>query len=183
MTPPRILPLILASGILLMLPACKSPMAQGTREVQFTASKSPWRTSVGQLQYANPKRSVIGGVVVSRRGPNDFRLEFTAGPGVPLLRLQESATLARAEGLFARGFWVGEPKKAPRHLESWVSLREIFASVEGTGKARVTPVSFKSAAGDPNPWSATAEVADGKTRRLQVSFAQTGERLTFVLGE
>ena len=183
MTPPRILLLSIALVSLFTLPACRTLLGQGRPEVMFAASKTPWRTAVGQLQFVNPKRSVIGGVVVSRRGTEDFRLEFTAGPGVPLLRLQESGTLVRGEGLFARGFWQGPTAKAPRHLESWVTLREIFACLETPGNKRTGSFAVKSLDGAPYPWTATADLTDGKTRRLQVSFTETGERLTFLLEE
>ena len=49
-----------AVALLGLLPACQ------TVQRQFPTPGADWRTSIGQLQYATRKRSVIGEAVVSR---------------------------------------------------------------------------------------------------------------------
>ena len=93
---------------------------------QFATPDRTWKTHIGQLKYSDTKRTVIGDVVVQRRGEQEFQLEFQKAGGIPLLTLREDATTARAEGLFARGSWQGTPADAPKHLRSWLALREAF---------------------------------------------------------
>ena len=93
---------------------------------QFATPDQTWKTHIGQLKYSDAQRTVIGDVVVQRRGEQDFQLEFQKAGGIPLLTLREDATTARAEGLFARGSWQGALASAPKHLRNWVALREVF---------------------------------------------------------
>ena len=111
-----IAPLIIAASL---LAGCQTPRT-------FPTPDSRWRTSIGQLQYVTPARSVIGEVVVSTSGAEDFQLDFVSGPGVPLLKLREHGGFGRAEGIFARGSWQGETSRAPARLQSWFALREQF---------------------------------------------------------
>jgi len=106
--------LLLALVCTLLLGACASTH-------QFAAPGPDWRTWHGQLKYSNPKRSIIGDVVVSRHGKTDFQLEYMAGPGFPLLLLKQDAEKAEAKGALAFG--------PPGHLKGWYSLRESFANL------------------------------------------------------
>jgi hypothetical protein len=161
----RFLPLL----ALALLPGCQTAPDSHS----FPTPGPGWKSSVGQLQYANPTRSVIGDAVVSHDGADNFALEFTAGPGVPLMRLRESGSSALAEGVLARGSWQGSTARAGR-LASWISLREAFASLE-----RRSSGSAHSAAGSPVPWTAQAEGPG--LHRVRVEFPKTNERFVFVL--
>jgi hypothetical protein len=88
---------------------------------RFTEPGPGWRTWHGQLKYTNPKRSLIGEVVVSRHGTKDFQLEYMAGPGFPLMLLQQDATTTQAKGALAFG--------PPGHLKGWSLLRDSFATL------------------------------------------------------
>jgi len=89
-----------------------------TRPV-FPEPDASWQTSSGQLQYTTAERSLIGEFVVSQR-PGSFRLEFSKGGAVPLLRIARSGEHGRAEGTLARGEWSGPVKKAPAPLRAWL---------------------------------------------------------------
>ena len=102
-----------------LLTGCQTPH-------QFATPDKSWKTHIGQLKYSDATRTLIGDVVVQQRGTEDFQLDFQKVGGIPLLTLREDATTARAEGLFARGSWQGVPSAAPKHLRSWVALREAF---------------------------------------------------------
>jgi hypothetical protein len=117
--------------------------------------------------YYSGQRSVVGDVVVSRLGSSDFRLEFSSGPGFPLMRLSQSAVRSRAEGAFARGQWQGGVEHAPKHLRTWLHLREVFAALPGHNG------SFRQGS-----WRAKAEYAEGKLEQLTVS-TSNGERFAF----
>lgn len=88
----------------------------------FPQPDATWKTRVGQLQYVAGDRAVVGECVVSRRGSDDFQLDFQSGPGFPLLRLWRSANRARAEGVLARGSWEGSADAAPAHLTGWMEM-------------------------------------------------------------
>ena len=67
--------------------------------LSFAAPEANWKTHLGQMHYANTTgRSVVGEVVV-RQSPDGqgFQLQFSSGPGFPLLKLYESADTGRAE--------------------------------------------------------------------------------------
>ena len=162
----------LAALLFLPLAACQS-----TRE--FPAPGSHWKNAQGQLQYATPKRSVIGETALSGNGLHDFQLDFLAGPGVPLMRLRESGESARMEGVFAGGSWQGNPAHAHGRLASWAALREIFAALETHDDA--PSATLASPAGATPPWTAQLTQAPGQPRRIRIEFPQTRERFTFVL--
>ena len=93
----------------------------------FAQPDSSWKSHVGQLKHTNEKRTLIGEVVVQRRGAEEFQLDFLKGGSFPLLSLRQDAAVARAEGLLASGRWQGTVEKAPRPLRPWLGLREFFA--------------------------------------------------------
>lgn len=160
-----------AVTLLFTLTACQT--TQVTQE--FPTPGRNWRTSIGQLQYTSPQRSVVGEAVVSTLGARDFQLEYTAGPGVPLMRLSEIDSTARAEGLFARGSWQGDPARASRPVATWLALREALVAVNATGRRAAIA---QSPAGVETPW--TAKASSGEPRRVIVQFPRTGERFVFV---
>ena len=172
-----------APFLFLALLACLFAGISGCQTIkpQFPAPGANWRTSIGQLQYATSKRSVIGETVVSRLGANDFQLDFTAGPGLPLMKLRESGTFAHAEGVFAHGAWQGDPSHAPGSLARWVRLREAFATIEAARPAgHVGPVSAVSPAGRL-AW--TARASGGQPERITIQFPASHERFVFVFSK
>ena len=161
----------LAALLLATLSAC-----QTTHE--FPTPGAHWTNAQGQLQYATPKRSVIGETVLSGNGTQDFQLDYLAGPGVPLMRLRESGNAARMEGVFAGGSWQGYPVHVRGRLASWAALREVFAAVHEKG---ATPsATLHSAPGAQAPWTAQL-TQTATTQRVRVEFPRTKERFTFVL--
>jgi hypothetical protein len=81
------------------------------------------------MQYVSAAgKSVIGDVVVRRSKQGDLQLAFSSGPGFPLMRLSQSGTVARAEGVLARGSWQGAPERAPQHLRGWIRLARTVAA-------------------------------------------------------
>ena len=170
---PKLRPL-LAVCLFATLSAC-----QTARE--FPAPGSHWKNAQGQLQYATPKRSIIGETVLSGNGVQDFQLDFLAGPGVPLMRLSEAGGIARAEGVFAgaTGRWQGDPKHAHGRLASWVALREVFAALET--RINTPSATLTSAPDTASPWMAQLTQAPGEPQRIRIDFPKTQERFTFVL--
>ena len=165
----------LAAGLLAVLPSCQ------TVQRQFPTPAANWRTSIGQLQYATRKRSVIGETVVSRQGAQDFQLDFTAGPGLPLMKLREAGATARAEGVFAHGTWQGDPAHAFGSLGTWTQLREAFAAIDASrAPGSSHPVSVVSPTGR-RAW--TAEASGGQPERIRIHFPATGERFVFVFSK
>ena len=164
-----------AVALLGLLPACQ------TVQRQFPTPGADWRTSIGQLQYATRKRSVIGEAVVSRQGVRHFQLDFTAGPGLPLMKLREAETSARAEGVFAHGVWQGDPTHAMGSVGTWVKLREAFAALDAARPpGSVKSVSVVSPAGH-RAWKADASGA--QPERIRIQFPSTGERFVFVFSK
>ena len=135
---------------------------------QFATPDQTWKTHIGQLKYSDAQRTVIGDVVVQRRGEQDFQLEFQKAGGIPLLTLREDATTARAEGLFARGSWQGAPSAAPRHLRNWVALRAAFLHPR--------PLAIK--AGDQN-WRGEAKSTGRQLTSLSIAFPADEQQFVF----
>ncbi len=158
-----------AAALIALQSGCQSTSTRSA--ASFPAPGPGWKTSVGQLRYATPQRAVIGEAVVSRDGGQHFQLDFVAGPGVPLMSLRETETLARAEGLFARGSWSGNPTRAKR-LAPWTSLREVFAALDKAPSAT-------SPEGQRPRWTARSERV-GAGRRVTVEYPKTDERFVFV---
>ncbi len=114
-----------------VLGGCATPLA-------FPEPDRSWKSYSGQLQYATPARSLIGEFVASQNGKGDFRLEFSKGGSVPLLRVSRHGELARAEGALARGRWSGVAARAPGPLRGWVSeVPAAFAQVAGRTRLEV----------------------------------------------
>jgi len=111
----RVLILLLGALLSAALAGCQTPHS-------FAKPDVSWNTRVGQLQYVGGGRSVIGECVVSRRGATDFQLEFSSGPGFPLMRLSRAGEITRAEGVLARGAWQGRPEQAPEQLRGWMRV-------------------------------------------------------------
>ena len=109
-----------------LLAGCQTPH-------QFATPDKSWKTHIGQLKYGDKTRTIIGDVVVQRRGTEDFQLDFQKAGGIPLLTLREDATTARIEGLLARGSWQGAPSTAPEHLRNWLLLRDVWVASSSGG--------------------------------------------------
>jgi hypothetical protein len=135
---------------------------------QFATPDKTWQTHIGQLKYSDATRTLIGDVVVQRRGETDFQLEFQKAGGFPLLTLREDATTARAEGLLARGSWQGAPTSAPKHLRGWVALRPAF----------LHPKPLATKRGDQN-WKGDAKFSGGQLSSLSLTFPTDDQRFVF----
>jgi len=111
------------AALLLVLTGCQTPHT-------FATPDASWKSSIGQLKHDNGERTVIGEVVIQRRGAQEFQLDFLKGGSFPLLSLRQDATTTRAEGVLARGAWQGAAQNAPRHLRHWVKLPGAFAAAD-----------------------------------------------------
>jgi hypothetical protein len=113
----------------------------------FTTPDASWKSHIGQLRYESGERVIVGEVVVTRRGFEEFQLEFIEGGSPRLLKLWISGEKARAEGLLARGSWQGPIYKAPQQLRHWMKLPAIFAAADaGQKQWMAVPASGASAA-------------------------------------
>lgn len=144
--------ILLVLALAAALAGCQTPHP-------FATPDQTWKTHIGQLKYSDAKRTLIGDVVVQRRGEQEFQLEFQKAGGIPLLTLRADAEVARAEGVFARGSWQGAPSAAPQHLRNWMALREAFRHPK--------PLAIKS--GD-QPWQGEVESSGGRLRSVTLAF-------------
>lgn len=121
---------ILCGGLLVFsFAACQTtPQASKAVPPPFPKPDARWKTRLGQLQYSKADRSIIGECVASWRGERDSMLEYHAGPGFLLLRLQASGAFVRAEGPLVRGGWQGEKKRIPKHLKGWLEAAAAMSS-------------------------------------------------------
>lgn len=135
----------------------------------FPEPDKTWQSFNGQLQYITKERRVIGEFEASSRN-GDFRLQFTKGGSVPLIRVSRHQQYARAEGAFARGHWQGIAAKAPAPLLGWVT--EVPRGFTGIGPvmvaARIASLQQGAIGGGDHP------------RRMEIQGTQPGERFVFV---
>ena len=162
-----IIPLLIAAGL---VAGCQ------TASQNFHRPDARWRTEVGQLQYSNPKRSIIGEVVVTTLANREFQLDFLAGPGFPIMKLRQSANIAHAETAFARASWNGKTEHAPRKLKPWLALGDVFSQLAGLAATK-KQVALQSP--QPGFWNATANLPDGRPLDVTVQFPNTRERFVF----
>lgn len=159
--------LTLLTGAMVSFTGCQTPMT-------FAAPTAAWQTYQGQLHYSNATtgRSIIGDVVVRRSpGGSDFQLQFSSGPGFPLLQLWQSGDNARVEGALARGKWQGRTGSAPERLRRWVQLKDVFAQLApGLLELR-----------GPG-WTASAAYTGGQPEHCEIAFAGGEERFVFHFG-
>jgi hypothetical protein len=134
----------------------------------FPEPDRSWQTFHGQLQYITSGNRVIGEFAASRRD-GDFRLEFTKGGAVPLIRISRHQQYARAEGALARGRWLGTADKAPAALKGW--LNEVPRGFSGLG-----PVMAAARVAAHQPGMSGSE----GPQRMEVDGIQPGERFIFV---
>lgn len=181
---------MLAGALLLagcQLPTGGSPRnpARAAAEARlFAIPASGKKTSIGQLRYVTPARAVIGDTVVNRSGGGEaFQVDFTAGPGVPLMRLQIAGNEALAEGLFAWGRWRGKADR-PGRLAQWVALRDIFLVADTPAFRQQRLQKIESPRPSKIPWEATIERhRNGSLHRLTVEFPAKKERFSFVFAQ
>ncbi|HEV7404532.1 MAG TPA: hypothetical protein VGO11_16445 [Chthoniobacteraceae bacterium] len=148
---------------LISLVGCQTPTV-------FSPPTADWRSYQGQMHYSNAAGKSVVGEVVARRSPDgsEFQMQFSSGPGFPLLKLWQAGDNARAEGVFARGSWHGLSAKAPPALKNWVRVREVFAQLSpGRNDLR-----------GPG-WTATAGYGAGVPQRCDIAFAEGAERFDF----
>jgi hypothetical protein len=121
---------ILCGGLLVFSFAACQTTLQAPQAVPPPLPKpdARWKIRLGQLQYRKADRSIIGECVASWRGEQDFMLEYHAGPGFLLLRLQASGPFVQAEGPLARGAWQGEKTRIPKHLKGWLEAAAAMRS-------------------------------------------------------
>ncbi len=150
---------LLALGL---LAGCQTPQT-------FPAPDARWTTHQGQLRYSSRDQSLIGETIVAALPPRDFQMNYTAGPGFPLLALRVAGESARAQGVLARGRWQGTPADAPAKLKNIVALAEVFH--------RLAPGTPDLQAGG---WTAQASWKQGSLTALDVRFPASGERFQFV---
>ena len=158
----------LSTILALLLGGCAAPS-------QFPAPTAKWRNSIGQLQYVNPKRSVIGDVLVAWQGGRDFQLEFTHGP-VPLMKLQIAGDTARVESAVVRIPWQGSAAHAPKPLRSWIALRDVFTQLAAQPPSATRAVLESN---EKPAWKAEAAMDAAGPAHLRVEFRETGERFVF----
>ena len=134
----------------------------------FPEPDATWKTFNGQLQYATTGNRVIGEFEVSHRD-EDFRLVFTKGGAVPLIRVSRHQQYARAEGALARGQWQGLANNAPAGLKGWVAeLPRAFSGLDPIMVAARSAGRSQGATGGERP------------RRMEIEGTQPGERFVFV---
>lgn len=147
------------------LVSCQTPVVFGT-------PTADWQSYQGQMHYSNAagdkSKSVVGDVVV-RRSPDgrEFQLQFSSGPGFPLLKLWQSGDDARAEGVFARGSWhgkyaAGRGGNVPDALHNWLRLREVFGQLSPGRNDLRGP-----------EWQATASYSAGAPQRCEIVFVES----------
>ena len=162
-----IIPLLALAGL---MAGCQSVTKN------FHRPDASWRTEIGQLQYSNPKRSVIGEVVVTTLVNREFQLDFMAGPGFPIMKLRQSGDVARAEAAIARASWSGKTEHAPHKLKPWFALAGIFSQLAETDPAK-TRVALQSK--EPGFWNASANLASARPLDVTVDFPKSRERFVF----
>lgn len=132
----------------------------------FPAPTAQWETFTGQLQYVTPERSVVGEFTAARHG-GEFRLEFSKGGAVTLLKLARHGDILRAEGPLAHGRWQGASDAAPAHLRGWAAVPAGFDGFEKNSRI-------------PRSGVQPEIVFDhGRPKTLALPGAQPGERFTF----
>ena len=134
----------------------------------FPEPDKTWQTFNGQLQYITPGSRVIGEFEASSRN-GDFRIQFTKGGAVPLLRVSRHQEYAVAEGALARGRWQGKADKAPAALRGWVN--EVPRGFSGLGPIMTAARGASRSQGVPG---------GEQPRRMEIQGTQPGERFIFV---
>src|SRR5215210_563661 len=115
---------------LLCAAAVASLLLIGSSGCQSTGASFPpanpvGKTFTGQLLYSGPQRSFVGDFS-ARVSETDFHLSVSKGPGVTLFNVRESGgTLARIET--PNRSWQGNPRHAPRQVQSWLALDDVLA--------------------------------------------------------
>jgi hypothetical protein len=90
---------------------------------QFSSPAEDWQARSGQLLYRNANTTVVGDVLVRFSKAGDFELNFSKGPGVALLTIQQDSSFARVQSGLSRLNWSGPSDRAPEQLRGWLSLR------------------------------------------------------------
>lgn len=150
-----------AATLLLAFAGCQTPHT-------FPKPDATWKSHIGQLKHRTDDRTVIGEVVIQRRGAQEFQLDFLKGGSFPLLSLRQDATTTRAEGVLARGTWQGAAGNAPRHLRHWVQLPTAFAAADRGERQWSAP-----------DFSAQMDAKSGSLRQLRARGSNPSEDFVF----
>ena len=133
----------------------------------FATPDASWKSHVGQLKYSNRKRTLIGEVVVQRRGTKEFQLDFLKAGSFRLMSIREDAAAARTDGLLVRGAWQGSPAAAPKSLRPWLALREAFLQTK------------PAMPGGLSSWQGQSEYRGGELSSLFLAFPEDDQRFVF----
>lgn len=147
-----------------------------TSQPTFHTPDARWHTETGQLQYSNPKRSIIGETVVTALDHQEFQLDFMAGPGFPIMKLRQSGDKAHAESALARVSWNGKSEHPPGKLKPWLALADVFWQLSDF-HATKTQVAIQSA--QPGFWNAKAKLNQGRPADVTILFPHSNERFVF----
>jgi hypothetical protein len=152
----------------LLIIAAVSGLAGCATTPKFAEPNDQWESFHGQLQYITAGRSVVGEFVASRQG-QDFRLDFTKGGAVSLIKVSRSAAAVRAEGPMAWGRWQGKVEAAPERLRGWVvDVPRAFAGIGSILKAARTAGGSR------------AQIDRNRPRRMEINGTPPGEKFIFV---
>lgn len=137
----------------------------------FVAPTSDWKSYHGQLRYSGDGNPIIGEVIVRTGADHNLEIDFSAGPGFPLMRVRSNASSAFAEGAVAQGRWQGRVKKPTTRIGGWFVLYDVFeAAANRSGDLR------------GEGWTARAVREAGALKSLDIRIEASGERFQFRLG-
>ena len=142
----------------------------------FHTPDARWHTETGQLQYSNPKRSIIGETVVTALNHEEFQLDYMAGPGFPIIKLRRLGNRAHAESALAHVSWNGKTEHPPGKLKPWLALADVFWQLTDLPLTK-TQVAIQSS--QSGFWSATANLKEGRPTDVTIQFPQSKERFVF----
>jgi len=167
----RTIPLLL---LIVVFSGCQAP------QQTFHTPDARWHTETGQLQYSNPKRSIIGETVVTALDHQEFQLDFMAGPGFPIMKLRRSSDMAHAESALAHVSWNGKTEHPPGKLKPWLALADVFWRLSDSNASQIQVILQSSQAGF---WKATANLKLGRPADVTIEFPQSQERFIFHLNQ
>jgi hypothetical protein len=159
----------MTSRILIILSAILLAGCQSAKEISGLGPEA--KTRIGQLQYANGGRSIVGDIILRSLKGGDYDLYFSKG-GVPVLEFQARGSHMTATGLLARNGWSGETAQAPGPLKPWAMLSQVLPYFDSN-----VPSAQK-----PHSWSATFERKGGILLRADVQFSRQ-KRMAFTFGQ
>ena len=85
-----------------------------------------WAQATGQIQTTGGRIAIVAEIAVRHDAAN-FLAEISKGPGAPLMRIYAKG--AHGEQVTVRGdrgSWSGSPSRAPKALQAFAALPEVF---------------------------------------------------------